>query len=84
VVCVTVEKKAADVLHGIKGKLAVVVVAGPYRTGKSYLLNRLLGRQSGFAVGGTIQACTKGIWLWGQPVQHGGNSRTFYLVAVSV
>ncbi len=40
-------------------------VPGKYRTGKSFLLNCLLGRQSGFVVGPTIEACTKGIWIWG-------------------
>jgi len=48
----------------------VIAVAGMYRTGKSYLLNRiLLNRQDGFGVGSTVNACTKGIWLWGRPVQ---------------
>ena len=40
-----------------------------YRTGKSYLLNRIiLDRKQGFGVGSTIQACTKGLWVWGQPI----------------
>lgn len=41
--------------------------AGKYRTGKSFLLNCLLGRQSGFVVGPTVEPCTKGIWIWGEP-----------------
>jgi len=66
-----VEEAAAKVLSQIKGKISVIVVAGPYRTGKSYLLNRLIGHdhQQGFQVGGTIRACTKGIWLWGEPIK---------------
>ena len=45
--------------------LTVVSVIGPYRTGKSYLLNRLMGvKNSGFPLGSSIQAKTKGIWLW--------------------
>jgi hypothetical protein len=41
-----------------------------YRTGKSYLLNRiLLDRSDGFNVGPTINPCTKGLWLWSEPVQ---------------
>ena len=41
-----------------------------YRTGKSYLLNRmLLDRSNGFGVGPTINPCTKGVWMWGKPVQ---------------
>ena len=40
-----------------------------YRTGKSYLLNRvLLNRPGGFGVGPSIHPCTKGIHIWGSPV----------------
>ena len=47
-------------LQGIPGPLGVVAVAGLYRTGKSYLLNRmLLNRSNGFGVGPTINPCTK-------------------------
>ena len=61
--------------------LAIVAVAGTYRTGKSYLLNRvLLDRSDGFGVGPSINPCTKvrhqagklnflkGLWLWGKPI----------------
>jgi hypothetical protein len=45
--------------------LHVISVAGKYRTGKSYILNRvLLNRKEGFSVGHTINACTKGLWMW--------------------
>lgn len=46
--------------------LAVVVVAGRYRTGKSFLLNRGIVNapvRGGFATGSTVKACTKGVWL---------------------
>jgi len=37
-----------------------VSVAGLYRTGKSYLLNRvILNRSDGFGVGPTVNPCTK-------------------------
>ena len=49
-------------------KVAVICVAGLYRTGKSYLINRLLGRQSGFDVGPTTNSCTKGLWIWSEPI----------------
>ncbi|RLO08855.1 hypothetical protein DYB28_012006 [Aphanomyces astaci] len=71
-----VEEAAVKKLEKIKGKIAVVAVAGLYRTGKSFLLNLLVNKQTatatanvntGFAVGGTINACTKGIWMWGEP-----------------
>jgi hypothetical protein len=41
-----------------------------YRTGKSYLLNRiLLSRSSGFGVGPTIEPCTKGLWIWNKVIE---------------
>ena len=58
-------------MSAIKGPLAVLAVAGVYRTGKSFLLNRcLLNVQGGvgFGVGPTINPCTKGLWVWGTPV----------------
>ena len=47
-----------------------------YRTGKSYLLNRMiLNREGGFGVGPTINPCTKvsysnlqGLWIWKKPL----------------
>lgn len=57
-------------LRQLPGPIGVVSVAGMYRTGKSYLLNRmLLNRSGGFGVGPTINPCTKGIWVWGKPIQ---------------
>uniref|UniRef100_A0A7S4W084 GB1/RHD3-type G domain-containing protein n=1 Tax=Alexandrium monilatum TaxID=311494 RepID=A0A7S4W084_9DINO len=64
-----VEADAARVLNLIEGRLAVVGVAGLYRTGKSYLLNRLLGFQKAFEIGPSVNPCTKGLWVWGQPVE---------------
>jgi hypothetical protein len=54
-----------------KELLGVICVAGPYRTGKSFLCNRLLGQNSGFALGATVNACTKGIWIWNKLVPVG-------------
>lgn len=57
-------------MRGIAGPIGVVSVAGLYRTGKSYLLNRmLLNRSDGFGVGPTINPCTKGLWCWGTPIK---------------
>ena len=58
-----------EFLRSLSSPLAVISVAGLYRTGKSYLLNRvLLNRKGGFGVGPTVNPCTKGIWVWGRPV----------------
>ncbi|CAJ1346669.1 unnamed protein product [Effrenium voratum] len=63
------QEDAVAILKQIPGRLAVVGIAGLYRTGKSFLLNRLLGLQDGFEIGPTVNPCTKGLWIWGQPVQ---------------
>lgn len=64
-----VNPEALEVLSAITKPLSVVSVVGKYRTGKSFLLNRiLLDRRSGFGVGPTIRACTKGIWMWSDPI----------------
>jgi hypothetical protein len=39
------------------------------RTGKSFLMNRILLEQSdGFTVGPTVNPCTKGLWLWNKVI----------------
>ncbi|XP_052403554.1 guanylate-binding protein 1 [Carassius gibelio] len=62
-----VRKEAKDILDGIKDPVVVVSVVGLYRTGKSYLMNRLARQQTGFALGNTIESKTKGIWMWCVP-----------------
>lgn len=49
----------------------VVGIAGPQRTGKSFLANTLLNRMDGFKIGNTTLPCTKGIWIWGRPIIDG-------------
>ena len=57
-----------EFLKNLPGPLGIISVAGMYRTGKSYLLNRmLLNRSGGFGVGPTINPCTKVLhfsYLW--------------------
>lgn len=63
-------QEVVQMMSQIKGPIGVVSVAGMYRTGKSYLLNRLLlNRKGGFSVGPTVNPCTKGIWIWGTPLE---------------
>ena len=63
-------QEVEKMMEHVKGPIGVVAVAGMYRTGKSYLLNRLLlNRKRGFNVGPTINPCTKGIWIWGTPLK---------------
>uniref|UniRef100_A0A8C4YE96 GB1/RHD3-type G domain-containing protein n=1 Tax=Gopherus evgoodei TaxID=1825980 RepID=A0A8C4YE96_9SAUR len=65
-----VMEEALEALRGVDQPVVVVAVAGLYRTGKSYLLNQLAGRRTGFSLGSTIQSHTKGIWMWCLPHPH--------------
>jgi hypothetical protein len=56
-----------EYLNNVTKPLVIISVAGLYRTGKSYLLNRLLGKEVGFPLGSTVQSATKGIWIWISP-----------------
>ncbi|KAJ8012983.1 hypothetical protein DPEC_G00048560 [Dallia pectoralis] len=62
-----VVRSALDILDQIDQHVVVVSVVGLYRTGKSYLMNKLAGKSKGFALGATIQSKTKGIWMWCVP-----------------
>ncbi|XP_078389765.1 guanylate-binding protein 2-like isoform X2 [Cetorhinus maximus] len=58
-----VNQEALNILSEISQPAVVVAIVGLYRTGKSYLMNKLAGRQRGFSLGSTIQSHTKGIWM---------------------
>uniref|UniRef100_A0A671MJV4 GB1/RHD3-type G domain-containing protein n=1 Tax=Sinocyclocheilus anshuiensis TaxID=1608454 RepID=A0A671MJV4_9TELE len=62
-----VKESALQILQKIEQPVVVVAVVGLYRTGKSYLMNRLAGKQTGFELGSTIESKTKGIWMWCVP-----------------
>ena len=62
----SVDDAACRFLQTLKGPIGVVSIAGKYRTGKSLFLNRVILNErpgSGFNVGSTINACTKGLWI---------------------
>ena len=40
-------QQALDILSTIKEPVVVVAIVGLYRTGKSYLMNKLAGKQKG-------------------------------------
>uniref|UniRef100_UPI0035900D04 guanylate-binding protein 2-like n=1 Tax=Myxine glutinosa TaxID=7769 RepID=UPI0035900D04 len=57
-------------LSEIKQSVVVVSIIGKYRSGKSYLMNTLAGKRTGFMLGHAVQSCTKGIWVWPRPHPH--------------
>ncbi|XP_044847000.1 guanylate-binding protein 1-like [Mauremys mutica] len=62
-----VTEEALGILGGVAQPVVVVAIVGLYRTGKSYLMNSLAGKQRGFSLGSTVQSHTKGIWMWCLP-----------------
>lgn len=73
-----VHPDAVDALMQIKGPIGVVSVCGRARQGKSFLLNQLLGTSTGFQVGSTHRPCTKGIWIWSEPLKRAALDGTEY------
>ncbi|XP_030641286.1 guanylate-binding protein 1-like [Chanos chanos] len=62
-----VRREALEILDQITQPVVVVAIVGLYRTGKSFLMNKLAGKHNGFALGATIESETKGIWMWCVP-----------------
>lgn len=61
--------QAKRLLQSIHKPIAVITIAGVYRSGKSYLVNRLLrNKHNGFATGSSVQPVTRGLSLWGRPI----------------
>ncbi|URE00025.1 GTP binding protein [Musa troglodytarum] len=64
-------REGLEAIQRITTPIAAVAVIGPYRSGKSFLLNQLLSLScdEGFGVGHMRDTKTKGIWVWGTPVE---------------
>ncbi|KAK1557885.1 hypothetical protein Q3G72_033681 [Acer saccharum] len=69
---------AIAALQLVKEPIGVVSVCGRARQGKSFILNQLLGRSSGFQVASTHRPCTKGLWLWSAPLKRTALDGTEY------
>ncbi|KAJ4956471.1 hypothetical protein NE237_013254 [Protea cynaroides] len=64
-------REGLEAIERITTPIAAVAVIGPYRSGKSFLLNQLLSLScyEGFGVGHMRDTKTKGIWVWGTPLE---------------
>jgi hypothetical protein len=62
--------ESAQLIKNLKGNIGVISVIGPYRSGKSYIMNRLLNRSDGFELGCTYSSTTRGIWMWNNMISH--------------
>lgn len=57
-----------ELLKSFGGVHHPVAVVGPFHSGKSFLLNKLMGRTKGFDTGATVNPTTQGIYMWGRPL----------------
>ena len=80
-------EEALDALRAIRGPVGVLAVCGRARQGKSFILNQLVGTAAaesngeGFKVGPTVKPCTKGLWIWSDPIKRTAPSgETYHLV----
>ena len=68
-----VNPRALQILKEISGPVCVLAVVGPCRTGKSYILGRLISnsaQQCQFKLGHKMDPETMGIWMWDRPFKH--------------
>ncbi|XP_066280624.1 guanylate-binding protein 1-like [Branchiostoma lanceolatum] len=55
--------EALDLLEGIEEPVSPLAICGPCRSGKSYILSRLLGTADAFELGHRMDPKTFGIWM---------------------
>jgi hypothetical protein len=68
----------------IDKSIAICICVGPYRQGKSFLLNTIF-KGSNFGVGHEDEACTEGVWVYQCPVEKTQNqSYTLLIMDVEV
>ena len=58
-----INNEGLNMLRSIDNYLAICVCIGPYRQGKSFLLNQIAGSSNEFQVGHKDDACTEGVWI---------------------
>ena len=69
-----INPEAVKILEAITDPISVVSIVGPCRTGKSYILSRLISSQQygehRFKLGHRMDPETMGIWMWDTPLQY--------------
>ena len=65
-----IKKDALAIIESIKKTLAVLIVVGPMRTGKSYILSQISKKlnSSEFTIDHGTKGCTKGLWINKKPI----------------
>lgn len=62
--------ETVEYLKQIDGGVAICSIVGKYRSGKSFLMNKILelNGKTGFEVSSSVNACTKGLWIWSKQI----------------
>ena len=55
--------EALELLKTVSKPVAVLAICGPYRSGKSFFISRVVEKPGTFMLGHSMEACTRGIWL---------------------
>jgi hypothetical protein len=64
-----INQEAASILKESENQVAIISIAGKYRTGKSLLMNLLSGtNDNNFKVSPSVNACTRGVWFYSEPI----------------
>eukprot|EP00347_Sterkiella_histriomuscorum_P012206 403369487 len=63
-----ISKEALKIFEASQNKIAIICITGCYRTGKSFLMNQLVGDQGVFQVEASVNACTRGLWFYSEPI----------------
>ena len=61
--------EALDFLSKIDDFMGVCICVGPYRSGKSFLLSRIIGSSNVFKIGHSDEGCTQGIWIYPEVIK---------------
>jgi hypothetical protein len=81
-----IEEDALNIIKELKGQLAIIIIAGPYRSGKSFLISQVakffLNKfgQNLFPVGHTDKPCTQGIWFLKDTPIKSKNNQDIHLI----
>ncbi|XP_065311128.1 uncharacterized protein [Dermacentor albipictus] len=64
-----IDKENIKAISKIRGPVATIGVVGKFHSGKSFLMNQLMGKTKGFGIGPSVRPETMGIWMWGEPLK---------------
>ena len=62
-----INPEVLDILCNQTLRVSLVSITGPKKSGKSFLMNSLIGVPDGFKVGTRRRQCTEGIYIWTEP-----------------